>query len=106
MSICVYFRYLRLNKLQALTLLREIPGAEYEESGKGFYLARVPLEAENIDAINMYFVRQQIAINESDILIVASEINKGEVVTAPSVVNHMLKHINCPVSFAIAAETS
>ena len=104
MSTSVYFRYLRLNKLQALTLQREIPGAESVESGKGYYLAQVPLRSENIDAINMYFVRQQIAINESDILIVASEINKGEVVTAPSVVNHMLKHINCPVSFAIAVD--
>jgi len=112
----ISFRFRQLNKMQVLTLCREIEDASYTEDSEiaasaefkgnegqnkpGNFSAVVRLKPENIEAITMFYVRQGINISQCDILITATLTNTTSF-TLPVIVNRMLKHIDCPISFSV-----
>lgn len=112
----ISFRFRQLNKMQALTLCREIADASYAEDSEiaasaemtvskeqtkpRNYSALVRLNPENIEAITMFYVRQGLTINNCDILICAP-LAQTTSFTLPVIVNQMLKHIDCPLSFSV-----
>lgn len=98
----VHFRFKRLDKMQAFTLEREILGSvkAYDE-GKTCYCVCVPLTRMNLDDINDYYVRQRVVINDCDILISTSTESGTHTVEVPVIVNHMLKYIDCQLTFSV-----
>ncbi|MDF3126463.1 hypothetical protein [Rheinheimera sp. 1928-s] len=112
----ISFRFRQLNKMQALTLCREIDAVSYaaeteqqasaaiavsESNTKQLtYSALVALKPENIEAITMFYVRQGMDLSHCDILITATLANTTGF-TLPAIVNQMLKHIDCPLSFSV-----
>lgn len=105
----ISFRFSRLNKMQALTLCREIEGVSYTESiesiekteqtAQRHFVALVALTAANLDAITMFYLRQGITLNGCDILVaVMPSAETG--FTLPAIVNQMLKHIDCPLTIS------
>lgn len=112
----INFRFRQLNKMQALTLCRELDSASYtehsaDEAGAEStvnekntkprnYSALVRLTPENIEAITMFYVRQDLNLSQCDILINATLTNTRSF-TLPVIVNQMLKHIDCPISFSV-----
>jgi hypothetical protein len=95
----ISFRFNRLNKLQAYTLVREISGSSYEENLRNnCYVGSVPLNNDNLDDINDFYVRQRIDIEQCDIF--ASVSSGFTAVTMPAVVNRMLKYIDCQLVFS------
>ncbi|WP_346766554.1 hypothetical protein [Paraglaciecola sp. 20A4] len=98
----VRFRFLNLDKMQAFTLSREVEGASYRELAvAGRYEGSVDLKEQRLDALNIFFVRQQIAIDECDIFVSANLPYQDSVVVTPSIVNRLLKHIDCQLTFSI-----
>ena len=96
----INFRFNRLNKLQAFTLVREILGSSYEEfSENSCYVGCVPLTGYNLDAINDYYVRQRIEIKECDISVSVSSGLGTKTIEIPVIVNRMLKYIDCKLTF-------
>lgn len=107
LALSVDFRFRRLNKMQVVTLSRELEGVVYTEnleidSKISLYRfdALVRLCTNNLDAISMFYVRQGLDISQCDILISANP-TVTPCFTLPAVVNQMLKHIDCPLSFSI-----
>lgn len=106
----IYFRFRYLNKLQVLTLARELEGVSYTENiasaqstattTQQSFIALVALTAANLDAINIFYVRQGFDVSCCDIL-VQTKLAQTTGFTLPVIVNQMLKHIDCPVSFAL-----
>ena len=103
----VSFRFRQLNKMQLLTLCRELERVSYSErSAKEDNLkphsfeALVELTASNLDAINMFYVRQGLNVSNCDIF-VSVKATDATGFTLPAIVNQMLKHIDCPLSFSI-----
>lgn len=103
----VSFRFHQLNKLQLATLCRELDAVSSTEitenepdTKQANYVALVALTAANLDAINMFYVRQGLDISNCDILVTAQ--NTAAIsFTLPGIVNQMLKHIDCPLSIVI-----
>lgn len=96
----VTFRLLSLDKMQAYTLTKEVEGASYRELEKaGRYEGRVSLQEDRLDELNIFFVRQQISLSDCDIHIEAADVFCVEVST-PSIVNKLLKHIDCQLTFS------
>lgn len=96
----VYFRFKRLDKMQAFTLTREVMNARYEPSvNEGTFVGLVPLERAAFEDINNFFVRQQLGYDNCDILVVGCGFDEPVEVTAPAVVNEMLKFLECPITF-------
>ena len=87
--------------MQAFTLEREVQDASYaEQSEKGYYVGSVLLTEFNIDDINDFYVRQKVSLDSCDILVsVVSPLDEGTVEVS-SVVNRMLKHIDCKLSYS------
>ena len=101
MSTEVSFRFLRLDKMQALTLEREIQGASYKSHHeKGVFIGSVPLLESYIDDIDTFYVRQHISMDDVDILISIEKSNWALETGVPSIVNQFLKHINCRLTVA------
>lgn len=100
----INFRFLRLNKLQAYTLAREIIDSSYQKQDESDdYIGSVPLTKFSIDDINDFYVRQMVDIAECDILVsVVSEVNSSSVEIS-SVVNRMLKYIDCKLTYSFTA---
>lgn len=101
------FRFRQLNKMQVLTLCRELDGVSYAENSANegnlkpcSFEALVELTATNLDAINMFYVRQGLNISNCDIF-VSVRPTDAKSFTLPAIVNQMLKHIDCPLSFSI-----
>ena len=105
----VNFRFLDLDRLQAVTLSREVSGASYQESmTPGRYVGYIELSGLNIHEINDFFIRQRVSISDCDILVSASLSvgvhEKGEsesIVKVPPVVNNMLKYIDCQLTYTV-----
>ncbi|MGJ8692407.1 MAG: hypothetical protein ACSHW0_07985 [Thalassotalea sp.] len=111
-EIAISFRFTRLDKFQAFTLVREIIGATYQEQVENKqYVGAIPLTSENFDLINDYVVRQRIELDDCDILLSAklTELpgaDKGDKVippknnsiAIPEIVNRMLKYIDCQLT--------
>lgn len=106
-ALKVDFRFRQLNKMQVLTLCRELEGVSYAEhpanEGKlkppGFE-ALVALTATNLDAISMFYVRQGLNLSHCDILVSVKRAAPTGF-TLPTLVNQMLKHIDCPLSISL-----
>jgi hypothetical protein len=99
----VSFRFKRLNKLQAFTLDREILGASHlEDLQNNCYIGYVPLNTQNLDDINDYYVRQQVNINDCDIFIHITHSVISNAIEIPVIVNRMLKYIDCKLTFSVS----
>lgn len=98
----VYFRFGNLNKLQKLTLEREITGAfavSCEQTAKiDGYVSLTPLV---FDDINMFAVRQQIAAERCSIVVKINPSTEQSELQLPQCVNQMLKHIDCVICFQL-----
>tara|TARA_R110002012_G_scaffold56629_6_gene145465 strand:- start:268 stop:591 length:324 start_codon:yes stop_codon:yes gene_type:complete len=96
------FRFLDLNKMQAFTLQKEVDGAYYSASKReGRFVGSVELCEYRFDELNIFFVRQQIDITQCDIHIVAKLEQPNQLVVVPVIVNKLLKHIDCQLTFSV-----
>jgi len=107
LTLDVRFRFRQLNKMQVLTLCRELEGVSYSENAESedkllprSFDALVALTAANLDAINMFYVRQGLNVSNCDIFVSVKGIDTTSF-TLPAIVNQMLKHIDCPLSFSL-----
>jgi hypothetical protein len=55
---------------------------------------------DNLDDLNIFYVRQQISVQDCDICIVVTSANVTDTVAAPMFVNKVLKHIDCQLTFS------
>jgi hypothetical protein len=100
-TIGIHFRFLSLDKFQAFTLAREIIGSFHKENVQSnTYVASVPLTKHTFEEINDYYVRQRVEINECDIHISVNSTTNVDSVEIPALVNHMLKYIDCKLTFS------
>ena len=103
LDITVNFRVLNLNKLQAYTLKRELLDSSYQKHNEHEqYIGSVSLTNFSIDDINDFYVRQMIDITECDILVSTISDNHSNTVEIPTVVNRMLKYIDCQLTYAFS----
>lgn len=101
------FRFLKLDKLQAFTLTREVKGASYTKHvEQNCYVGSVPLLEEYLDNLNVFYVRQQINLVDCDIFIAVKSKNTSGSFTTPDIVNKLLKHIDCKLTFAFTLSDS
>jgi hypothetical protein len=105
-NIEVTFRLLNLDKFQAITLTREVAGATYNHHPKrecfvGFVSLNENLD--NLDDLNIFYVRQQLPLQDCDMLITVISENSADTVTVatPMFVNKVLKHIDCQLTFSL-----
>ncbi|WP_462157746.1 hypothetical protein [Pseudoalteromonas sp. GB56] len=100
-DVDISFRFLNLNKLQAYTLAKEVSGATYKmPRNKNYYVGCIPLTEDTIHEINDFYVRQMVDISECDIFVsIVSEFDSN-IVDVPAVVNHMLKYIDCKLTYS------
>ncbi|MEH6385089.1 MAG: hypothetical protein V7780_10815 [Colwellia sp.] len=97
----ISFRFNHLDKMQAFTLEREILGAfsnNHVENNR--YVVCVPLTDKNFDDINDYYVRQRVEIDDCDIFISVSADSGTNSIDIPTIVNRMLKYIDCKLTFS------
>lgn len=105
-SVNVSFRFLNLDRMQAYTLKKEINGASfYPHEQTGVFVGIVPLQEAYFDELNDYFIRQQIQYEDCDIFVSAGGLNSAVTIEVPSVVNKMLKYIDCKLTYHISAPT-
>lgn len=105
-EVNVYFRFLKLNKMQAYTLKKELMGADFHSgSSDGEYLGTVELSEMSLHDINDFFVRQRLPIVDCDILLSTTSSQLGSFLNVPNVVNNMLKYIDCPLTIELNTET-
>lgn len=101
MNFDVSFRLLKLNKLQAHTLEREVVNSStYYVEDKNCYVGIIPLTEDIFDPLMIFFERQQINIADCDIFLSVLSDKDTNIVDVPSSVNKMLKHINCKLVFS------
>lgn len=107
LTLEISFRFRQLNKMQVLTLCRELEDVSYAENPADednlkprSFEALVVLKAEHLDSINMFYVRQGLNVSNCDILVSLKDADTTHF-TLPAIVNQMLKHIDCPLSFSI-----
>ena len=97
----VFFRLLRVNKLQMLTLKRLVSPLTVTELKSDGVLARsdytvaVPLSPELIEELMMFVVRQQIALADCDVLVQVATTEHIQVM--PALVSQLLKQFDCRV---------
>jgi len=106
-SVQVMFRFLSLNRMQSFTLNKELMDAyciEVEE--KKQYLGMVPLTAMSLDDIIDFYIKQQLTLDDCDILIMVNmereKVNVSQPV--PNIVSDMLKHIECSMSVVLTQD--
>ncbi|MBU0914703.1 MAG: hypothetical protein KKF22_19415 [Gammaproteobacteria bacterium] len=105
----ISFRFRQLNKMQVMTLSREIEGVSYTEDLESettkprSFVALVALTSEHLEAITMFYVRQSMNVDNCDILVTVPH-TAATSFTLPEIVNQMLKHIDCPISFLLLNE--
>ena len=64
------------------------------------FLGVVELSEFNIDEINDFYVRQQVAIEDCDIFAAITSPGNQMTVDVPNVVNRMLKYIDCKLTYS------
>ena len=57
---------------------------------------------ENLDELNIFYVRQNIALNSCEIFIHANSDAGQQTIHTPKFVNHVLKHIDCQLTFSLS----
>jgi hypothetical protein len=97
---------LNLDKFQAITLTREVAGATYNSHPKNeCFVGFVSLNEnlDNLDDLNIFYVRQQLPLQDCDMLITVISENSADTVTVatPMFVNKVLKHIDCQLTFSL-----
>ena len=97
----VSFRFLKLDKLQALTLKHEIVGADYLQHRDGHYIGIISLQESVFEDLITFFVRQQIPLANCDIYICTGEQPDNQSFAVPMTVNKLLKHIDCQLTICI-----
>ena len=101
-AVAVDFRFLQLDKLQAITLVREVQGASYCPAlSDNKFVGSVPLQESYLDDINHFFIRQKVLENECDILISSQQQASLYSVNVPAIVNRMLKDIDCAITLSL-----
>ncbi len=101
----ISFRFLRLDKFQAYSLVREILGATHiEDVENNCYVAYVPLTKQNFEDINDYYVRQRVEVDHCDIFVAVNANSAIGHVDIPALVNRMLKYIDCKLTFSFNVE--
>lgn len=55
---------------------------------------------DNLDDLNIFYVRQQIPLQDCDMFIDVTSVNDADIITTPLFVNKVLKHIDCPLSLS------
>ena len=94
----IYFRLLRLSKLQMMTLSRQFTDLVVTGDLPCYQVA-LPWQLERLGDLMMFVVRQQIAVTETDILVT---IHANEPMQSiPSSVNHLLKHWDCQLCIQV-----
>ena len=97
----ISFRFLSVDKFQAFSLYREIFGSSHRKHHKNdSYVCCVPLTEENFEDINNFYVRQRVELNSCDIFMSVSSASDTGIVDTPNIVNRMLKHIDCKLTFS------
>ena len=97
------FRFLSLNKLQAITLERDIIGSSYKKHHENdSYVGSVALTKSSIDDINDFYVRQMIDVIECDLFVSVVSESDSNIVGVPVVVNSMLKYIDCKLTYSFS----
>ncbi|MDP4983811.1 hypothetical protein [Pseudoalteromonas tunicata] len=102
----VMFCFNNLNKLQALTLQREVQSARYLQQNSttqspALFSGQIPLYEGQIDDIISFFIKQQLSVEQCQIVISGQKLQSSDgstepaVLPVPNIVNHMLKHIDC-----------
>ena len=102
-KIDVTFRLLNLDKYQAITLLREVDGVTYaHHPEKSCFVGSVYMDQGlgNLDDLNIFYVRQQVPLQDCDILIAVTSTHNQRTLTTPMFVNKILKHIDCQLTFS------
>ena len=102
-KIQVCLRLLNLDKFQAITLTREVPGATYDNHPENnCFVGSVSLHEslDNLDDLNIFYVRQQIQLQDCDIFISVTSENGTKTFATPMFVNKVLKHIDCQLTFS------
>jgi len=100
-EVKIGFRFLNLNKLQAYTLAKDVPGATYKmPRNKDYYVGCVPLTDESIHDINDFYVRQNIDINNCDVFVSTVTEYDSYIIDVPKVVNNILKYIDCKLTYS------
>ncbi|WP_297823973.1 hypothetical protein [uncultured Paraglaciecola sp.] len=102
-KIDVTFRLFNLDKYQAITLHRELAGVTYAPyPEKNGLVGTVCLDQDlgNSNDLNIFYVRQQIPLQNCDILITVISENNQRTVATPMFVNKILKHIDCQLTFS------
>lgn len=101
----IEFRFLQLDKMQAITLSREIQGASYQPNlDCSCFVGSVPLIEKNMDDINHFFIRQKVSEGECDILISNQSNTANITLNVSPIVNRMLKDIDCPLTFSFTRQ--
>ncbi|KXI29833.1 hypothetical protein [Paraglaciecola hydrolytica] len=101
-EVSVDFRFLQLDKMQALTLVREVQGATYCPSPNAkYFIGCVPLLESYMDDINHFFIRQKVLESECDILIAVAPESPQHSLSVPLSVNRMLKDIDCQLTIEL-----
>jgi hypothetical protein len=100
---------LNLDKFQAITLTREVPRATYDNHPENDrFVGTVCLHENltNLDDLNIFFVRQNIPLQDCDILISVISENTSMTIATPMFVNKVLKHIDCQLTFSFEVFTA
>lgn len=97
----VFFRLLRLNKLQMVTLSRLFADLQVNELLTHYEVA-VPLSTELLEELMMFVVRQQVELDDCDILLQLPTLDVAQAV--PVSVNQLLKHFDCRLSVEYRAQ--
>ena len=101
MAVNAYFRFLRLNRLQMLTLESEVANVHREESIDDHFIGCVYLDDVClIDDISNFVVQQQISEQDCDILLAPTFPVEQGAISVSKIVNQMLKHIDCSISIS------
>jgi hypothetical protein len=105
MQIKIEFRFLKLDKMQAITLSRDIQEANYQaHCNQSCFIGSVPLREKYLDDVNHFFIRQKMSESDCDILISIQSDTANNTLSVPPIVNRMLKDIDCPLIFSFAHE--
>lgn len=105
---CAMLCFNQLNKMQAITLVREVQGAHYQQENteateRPTFCGQIPLDDSQIDDIMSFFIKQQLRVEQCSIVISAQSLTEAQAeispqyFTAPNVVNLMLKQIDCAI---------
>lgn len=92
-----------MDKIQAITLFREVEGATYDnhhQSGRFVGAVGLNESLSNLDDLNIFYVRQQIPLQDCDILVSVTSVDNTKTIATPMLVNKVLKHIDCQLTFS------